>query len=162
MSDPRSSDPPSSIVGEVQPFDPLPSVSAAADVLAGQGVNFALIGGLSLEAWGMPRATKGVHFAVPVGAAERAAAALRGPATDVRPLRSGGVGVRDSKRGLRVDLVDRRFHFEALFTEAIEEAVRSGRKARAAGRVVPLVSLECLLAMKLVSGEPRDDVDVRS
>src|SRR5262245_11452149 len=84
--------PPVSIVGEVQPFDPGPSVAAAADALEGLGSSFALIGGLALDAWGMGRATKDADFAVPVGAAEKAADAVRGPATDVRPLRIGGIG----------------------------------------------------------------------
>ena len=153
--------PPSSIVGEVQPFDPGPSVAAAAAALAEQGADFALIGGFALEAWGIPRATKDVDLAVPVGAAEKAAEALRGPATEVRPLRIGGVGLRDSQRGLRIDLVDRRFHFASLFHDAIQEAHASGRKTRVGVQEVSLVSLEFLLAMKLVSGEPKDEIDAR-
>jgi hypothetical protein len=162
MSDQRSDHLPNpSIVGEVQAFDPRPSVEAAAAVLHDQSTEFALIGGLALDAWGIPRATKDVDFAVPVGAAEKAAEALRGPETEIRPLRIGGVGVRDAVRGLRIDLIDRRFHFAALFTAAIEDAVRSGRKARVGRRDVALASLEFLLAMKLVSGDPKDDADVR-
>ena len=157
----RSAPPPDHVVGEVEPFDPGPSVDAAASVLEAQGSAFALIGGLALDAWGIPRATRDADFAVTVGAAERAADSLRGPDTDVHPLRIGGVGLRDSKRRLRIDLVDRRFHFEALFREAIEEARSSGRKARVAGRDVSLVSMEFLLAMKLVSGEPKDEIDAR-
>jgi hypothetical protein len=131
------------------------------DVLIRHGVDFALIGGLALDAWGIPRATKDVDFAVPVGTAEKAAEALAGPTTERRPLRIGGVGVRDPQRGLRIDLIDRRFHFAGLFREAIDEARRSGRKARVGGIEVGLVSLEYLLAMKLVSGEPKDEIDVR-
>jgi len=153
--------PPASVIGEVQPFDPGPSVAAAAAALGAQGSGFALIGGLALDAWGIPRATKDADFAVPVGVAEKAADMLRGPATEVRPLRIGGVGVRDSERGLRIDLVDRRFHFAKLFGEAIEEAQASGRKARVGVHVVNLVSLEFLLAMKLVSGKPKDEIDAR-
>ena len=91
MSDPdssRSGEPDQAdenIIGEVQAFDPGPSVAAAAAALDRQGAGFALIGGLALEAWGIPRATKDADFAVPVGVAEAAA--------------------------LRIDLVDRRFHF---------------------------------------------------
>jgi hypothetical protein len=157
----RDSAPPPSIVGEVQPFDPGPSVVAAAAALEEHGAEFALIGGLALEAWGIPRATKDADFAVPVGAAEEAAETLRGPVTVVRPLRIGGVGIRDAQRGLRIDLVDRRFHFAALFREAIQESRVSGRKARVGGKDVGLVSLEFLLAMKLVSGEPSDEIDAR-
>jgi hypothetical protein len=128
----RSGPPPASVTGEVQSFDPGPSVAAAASVLETLGADFALIFGLALEAWGIPRATKDADFAVPVGAAERAADALRGPTTEVRPMRIGGVGLRDIDRGLRIDLVDRRFHFSALFRDAIREAQSSGRKARVA------------------------------
>jgi hypothetical protein len=163
MSDstPPSGSRPPSVVGEVQPFDPGPSVRAASTALDQQGAEFALIGGLALDAWGIPRATKDVDFAVPVGVAERAAEMLRGPDTEVRPLRIGGVGVRDSSRGLRIDLVDRRFHFAALFQDAIQEAHTSGRRARIGDREVSLVALEYLVAMKLVSGEPKDEIDVR-
>lgn len=104
---------PPAVVGEVQPFDPGPSVAAAADALAQQGSPFALIGGLALDAWGIPLATKDADFAVPVGAAEKAADALRAPSTEVRPLRIGGVGVRDTSRAIRIDLVDRRFEIDA-------------------------------------------------
>ena len=158
---PRSGTPsPPVVVGEVQPFDPGPSVAAAARVLERHGP-FALIGGLALDAWGIPRATKHADFAVLLGVAEKAAETLRGPATEVRPLRIGGVGLRDSDRGLRIDLVDRRFHFAELFREAITEARQSGRKARVSGIDVSLVSLDYLLAMKLVSGEPKDEIDAR-
>ena len=157
--DPRL--PEGSVIRDVQPFDPGPSVAAAAAALDRLGADFALIGGLALDAWGIPRATKDVDFAVPVGVAERAAEALRAPTTEIRPLRIGGVGLRDSERGLRVDLVDRRFHFSALFHDAIQEARASGRKARVGAHEVSLVSLEFLLAMKLVSGEPRDEIDAR-
>src|SRR5438094_6291123 len=115
------------VIGEIQPFDPGPSVAAAAVALEQQGVGFALIGGLALEAWGIPRATKDADFAVPVGAAESAAESLRAPGTAIRPLRIGGIGIRDHGRDLRIDLVDRRFHFSPLFQEAIREANTSGR-----------------------------------
>jgi len=39
---------------------------------AEQGSGFALIGGLTLDAWGISRATKDADFAVPVGVAEKA------------------------------------------------------------------------------------------
>jgi hypothetical protein len=149
------------VVGEVEAFDPGPSVAAAAAALAALPAPFALIGGLALDAWGIPRATKDADFAVPVGSAEPAAERLRGAATAVRPLRIGGVAVRNRERRLRIDLVDRRFHFAKLFADAIAEAGDAARRARVGGVEVPLVSLEHLLAMKLVSGEPRDDADVR-
>jgi hypothetical protein len=110
---------------------------------------------------GIPRATKDADLAVPLGAAEKAADALRAPTAEVRPLRIGGVGVRDASRGLRIVFIDQRFHFGRLFQEAIGEARASGRKARVGATEVSLVSLEYLLAMKLVSGEPKDEIDAR-
>jgi hypothetical protein len=153
--------PPGMVIGEVELFDPRPSVAAAAAALNEQGVDFALIGGFALDAWGIPRATKDVDVAVPVGAAEKAGEALRSATTEIRPLRIGGVGIRDTERGLRIDLVDRRFHFAALFRDAIHEARSSGRLARVGGQDISLVSLEFLLAMKLVSGESKDEIDAR-
>lgn len=136
---------PDTVVGEVQPFDPGPSVGAAARALGTHGIDFALIGGLALDAWGIPRATTDADLAVPVGAAERVAEVLREPTTDIRPLRIGGIGIRDPDRGLRIDLVDRRFHFARLFGEAIEEArARPGaRRAWAASRLLSCRSNTC-------------------
>ncbi|MBN1774635.1 MAG: nucleotidyl transferase AbiEii/AbiGii toxin family protein [Deltaproteobacteria bacterium] len=161
MSEERNGRNGTHVVGVVEAFDPGPSVAAAAEALAAGRAPFALIGGLALDAWGIPRATKDADFAVPVGSAEPAAERLRGAETEIRPLRIGGVAVREQGRGLRIDLVDRRIHFGALFLDAIGEATDSGRRARVGGVEVPLVSLEHLLVMKLVSGEPKDDADVR-
>jgi hypothetical protein len=84
-SDAQSAD---HVIGEILPFDPAPSVNAAAAALEQQNAGFALIGGIALEAWGIPGATKDVDFAVPVGAAEPAAETLRKPSTEIRPLRT--------------------------------------------------------------------------
>lgn len=142
------------------PFDPSASAAAATKVLRDLGVPFALIGGVGLDAWGITRATKDVDFAVPVGAAEKAAAALAAPGVQQRPLRIGGVAIRDSDRNLCIDLIDRRFHYGRLFADAIEEAQNQRRLAKVRDVEVPLVSLEYLLVMKLVSGDPKDDADV--
>ncbi|MBI2376149.1 MAG: nucleotidyltransferase [Deltaproteobacteria bacterium] len=143
----------------VEPFDPGPSVAAAVRALEADGSRFVLIGGLALEAWGVGRSTKDVDFAVLVGAAESAAghfdAAFR------KPLRIGGVGIRDPERAIKIDFIDRRFYFRDLYRELMEEASAANRSVSVSGIEVPLVSLEYLLATKLVSGEPKDDFDVR-
>jgi hypothetical protein len=148
-------------VARVEAFDPAPSVAAAQEALDALGVPYALIGGLALDAWGIPRATKDADIAVPVGVAERAAERLQGDDVETRALRIGGVGLRDAARGLRIDFIDRRIDFGRLFAEAIDEARSSGRRVQVGARRVPLVALEHLLAMKLVSGEPKDDIDAR-
>ncbi len=159
----RSGDraPPAGVIRPIEPFDPAPSIVATARVLNEAGVEFALIGGLALGAWGIDRATKDADFAVPVGAAERAAQKLEADGAETRPLRIGGVAVRDSKKNLRIDLIDRRFHLAALYREAISEARASNRFTSVGSTQVALVSLEHLLAMKMASGEPKDDADVR-
>jgi hypothetical protein len=146
------------IVGSITSFDPAASVHAAVEVLSAVGSPFALIGGLALEAWGISRATKDADFAVLVGSAEPAAEKL---AAETRPLKIGGVAVRDDSRNLRIDFIDRRFHLADLFRQAIEEAAAARRMTMVGELEVPLVSLEHLLAMKLASGEPKDDADVR-
>jgi hypothetical protein len=62
-------------------------VVAASTVLGDQGADFALIGGLALDAWGIPRATKDADCAVPVGAAEK-----RRRNCGDRPARTGRFG----------------------------------------------------------------------
>lgn len=144
---------------ELRAFDPAPSAAAAAAALASLDASCALIGGLAMDAWGMERATKDLDLAVPLGVAEQASALMTARAT--MPLRIGGMAVRDPENDIRVDLIDRRFHFSALFAAAIEEARQSLRTVRVGVTELPLVSLEYLLAMKLVSGDPKDDADVR-
>jgi len=147
------------LVAEITAFDPGPSVNAAARVLDGLGAPYALIGGLALDAWGISRATKDVDLAVPTGTPEAAAALFAG--VETTPLRIGGVAIRDEKKDLRIDLIDRRFHFADLFREAINEAREAKRLVKVGKREIPLVGLEYLLTMKLVSGDAKDDADVR-
>lgn len=142
-------------LGIIRGFDPTPSIHAGVDALEALGAPYALIGGVALGVWGIERATKDVDFAVPVGWAEKAAD--RFADLESRPLRIGGVAVRSPT--IKIDFIDRRFYFKKLYREAIDEAGRSGRGARAGDRVVRVVSLEYLLAMKMVSGEPKDDQD---
>jgi hypothetical protein len=156
-----SSDDQKQIVGRLEAFDPGPSIAVAVEALASIGADYAMIGGLALDAWGISRATKDVDFAVHIGVAEKLSPYFLAAGAEVRPLRIGGLGVRIEKPSIRIDLIDRRFYFAPLFVEAIKEASQSKRVVQSAEREVPLVSLEYLLAMKLVSGEPKDDIDAR-
>lgn len=153
--------PPAGIIRPIEPFDPAPSIEAATRTLDANGVAFALIGGLALGAWGIARVARTLVLAVPVGAAEPAAEQLVAGGGQKRPLRIGGMAIRDPDRNLRIDLIDRRFHLGALFRDAIAEAHAAQRFTRAGQIAVPLASLEHLTAMKMASGEPKDDADVR-
>ena len=79
------------VVGEITPFDPTASIEAAVAGLDAIGTAYALIGGLALEAWGIPRATKDVDIAVPLGAAEPVAVLVAGTGGERHRLRIGGV-----------------------------------------------------------------------
>ncbi|MBI4816849.1 MAG: hypothetical protein HY791_11355 [Deltaproteobacteria bacterium] len=151
----------SNVVGEIEPFDPTHSLNVAADALEVLKAPYALIGGLALDAWGIPRATKDADIAVPLGVAEKTSAAIEIAGSEHRPLRIGGVGIRASSPDVRLDLIDRRFEFHELYRELIEETQVSGRVTKVGAREIPLVSLEHLLATKLVSGQDKDDIDVK-
>jgi hypothetical protein len=74
-------------------------------------------------------------------------------------LSIGGIGVRDGQR--KIDFIDRRLYHATLFREAIDSASRD-RRVLSVGRVkLPLVSAEHLVAMKMISGEPKDDRDAK-
>ena len=105
-----SADDQKQIVGRLEAFDPGPSIAAAVEALASIGAEYAMIGGLALDAWGISRATKDVDFAVHTGVAEKLSAHFEASGAEVRPLRIGGIGVRIEKPAIRIDLIDRRFY----------------------------------------------------
>lgn len=119
----------------------------------------ALIGGVALAIYGIERFTKDADLAVSVaqsGAAEKLLADA-----DPRPLRIGGVSVASSS-GVRIDLIDHRFKYRALFEEAIAAAVAEGPTASLGERTIPVVPLVYLIALKLAAGRPRDESDLEA
>lgn len=143
-------------------FDPRPAARVAASILRKVGAPHAIIGRVAMWTYLSPEQhefTKDVDFAVPAEFIAAVEAEVRRRKLACRQLRIGGIGVRDGD--LRLDFIDRRVHHAALFREAIEAAQRSGRVV-SVGRVkLPLVPVEYLVAMKMVSGEPKDDRDVK-
>ncbi|MBI5501890.1 MAG: hypothetical protein HY907_16725 [Deltaproteobacteria bacterium] len=103
--------------------------------------------------------TKDVDFAVPVGAIEPIKAALVRRGIVARPLSSGGLAVREGD--IRVGFIDRREGGPAeLFEEAIADAGRRGLLAAAGAGGVPVVAADYLVALKVVTGEDKDETDV--
>ena len=143
-------------------FDPRPAARIAASILRKVGAPHAIIGRVAMWTYLPPEQqefTKDVDFAVPAEFIAAVEAEVRRRKLTCRQLQIGGIGVRDGD--LRLDLIDRRVHHAAMFREAIEAAQRSGRVV-SVGRVkLPLVPVEYLVAMKMVSGEPKDDRDVK-
>jgi hypothetical protein len=141
-------------------FDPNPSARFGHEVLSEIGADFALIGKVALWALLPPREhelTKDVDFAVRREAIEPLRAALARRGVPARPLAIGGVAVRHGE--IRVDFIDRREGgLASLFEEAIT-AAKDGPRADAGGATVPVAPAEYLVALKVVTGEDRDEAD---
>ena len=102
--------------------------------------------------------TKDVDFAVPLTEIQSIEQEIISRKLNYSYLSIGGLGIREQK-DIKIDFIDRRLRqTNLLFAEAIEEA-RS--KVIVGVQEVPIVSLEHLIAMKMVSGEPKDDKDVK-
>jgi hypothetical protein len=142
-----------------KPVDIQQALSEAMARLSPLGDDFALIGGVALAAHGIERFTKDVDLATTVtrtAAAERALTDC-----DIRPLQLGGISLLTTS-GVRVDLIDRRFEYRALFEEAIGESKARGMIIRSGAVEVPVVPLHYLVAMKLIADRPQDEADLHA
>ena len=148
--------------GPLPTFDPKPAARLAASIIKRARATCALIGRVAMWAYLPPEQqefTKDLDLAVPAEFIAAVEAEVRGRKLSHRQLSIGGVDVRHGD--LKVDFIDRRVHCAALFREAVQAAQRAGRRL-SVGRVkLPLVPVEYLVAMKMVSGEPKDDRDVK-
>ncbi|MBI5488928.1 MAG: hypothetical protein HY905_16460 [Deltaproteobacteria bacterium] len=142
-------------------FDPKPSARFGAEILGETGQPFALIGKIAMWAHLPPAAqefTKDVDFAVPLRAIEPIKAALARRGIAARPLSIGGLAVREGE--IRVDFIDRHEGgLGALFEEAITDAARLGVVAGVGTGSVPVAGAEYLVALKVVTGEDKDETD---
>ena len=148
---------------EFQIFDPNPSIRFALDFFLKAGISrFALIGKLAMwmyiEDESQHEYTKDVDFAVFLREIVNIEEEASKQGLNYEQLHIGGIGIRE--KGLNIDFIDRRLHgVDQLFSEAIENA--SG-EVYVDGNPIPVVSLEHLIAMKIVSGEPKDDKDLKT
>ena len=146
-----------------QTFDPNPSLKLALELLSQAGVTqFALIGKLAmwvyLEDESQHGYTKDVDFAVLLAEVGKIEQHVLKQGLPYQPLHIGGIGIR--AKGLNIDFIDRRLHgVEGLFREAIQQA---SQEVFIDDKTIPVVSLEHLIAMKMVSGEPKDDQDLKT
>ena len=81
---------------------------------------------------------------------------------EVRELLIGGINIKDDK-DINVDFIDRSSiewaDYSPLFEDAINEAADSDRKITVGDKDIYLVSVEYLIAMKLATGERKDEDD---
>ncbi len=145
-----------------QIFDPNPSLRFALKLFLKAGVTkFALIGKLAmwvyLEDESQHEFTKDVDFAVFLNESNKIEEQASTQGLNYNHLHIGGIGIRE--KGINIDFIDRRLHkIDRLFGEAIENA--SGEVFVDENKI-PVVSLDYLIAMKMVSGEPKDDTDLK-
>ena len=148
--------------GPLPSFDPKPVARVAAQILKRAKAPHALIGRLAMWAYLPPdqqEFTKDLDVAVPAEFIAAVESEVKTRRLKHLNLSIGGIGVRDGNTQL--DFIDRRLNYAALFREAVTAAERTGRTVTI-GRVrMPLVPVEYLVAMKMVSGEPKDDRDAK-
>lgn len=138
-------------------FDELVALTAALDAA---GVDYALIGGLAVAVWGVPRATKDIDLLVQehdVEAAKTAAARLG------FTLPGGPIKFRD---GVSIERVTR-VRDGAMLTvdlmivgENLASAWESRTRLPIEGSTLSVVSRSALIAMKLAAARPQDIADV--
>lgn len=144
-------------------FDPEPSVRAGVKILRAAGVEFAVIGRVAVWMYVPPERqayTKDVDFAVPPGAMPRVIEAARGSGLTLNPLTIGGWALRG--KGVAVDFIDRCPELGDLFAAAIRAARESGCRARVGRVSAPVVPVDFLIAMKVATGEPKDEADAEA
>jgi len=142
-------------------FDPNPSLKYALQLLEEANISkFSLIGKLAmwvhLEDESQHQYTKDVDFAILLNDTAKLESVVSRKGIPFKILQIGGIGIRE--QGINIDFIDRRLHgVQSLFSEAISNA---SSEVAVDQYKIPVVSLEYLIAMKIVSGEPKDDSDL--
>jgi hypothetical protein len=142
-----------------RPVDVQKALSEALDAVGHLIPESALIGEIALAYHGIERYTKDVDIAVTEAEAAAVAPVVAG--RDPRPLKIGGISFATSS-GVRVDLIDRRFEFRALFEEAIAAAKKARLRAKVDEHEVLVVPLAHMVALKLAADRPLDEADVQA
>lgn len=119
-------------------------IDEVAQLAEQQDVRLVLIGGAALQLFGSPRLTKDVDFA---------ADELVKGIEILGPLDFGGVTAK-TPSGVPVDLVVRDDKYRRLYDAAIDHAICVEDVP------IPVVPPEFMVALKMVAGRPKDDVDL--
>jgi len=138
----------------------------AVDIIEKAAIRYAVVGALARNAWGRPRTTMDVDFAVMLdaGEVERLQTGFFDAGFVVRKVRKGEEGdpvpellllASVSDAALRVDLLIAKTPFEM-------EAIGRCRLATVFGRSCHVVTPEDLVVYKVVSGRSQDLADVEN
>ncbi|MER3423452.1 MAG: hypothetical protein C4293_09700 [Nitrospiraceae bacterium] len=119
---------------------------------------YALIGGFAVSTWGVPRATQDIDFAVAIGSADPQALA-----TFIGGRYEAG-GLDDPLRGVvhvSIEVGSEAVSLQLIFLSSALEDVAFRRVATISvmERVIPVVSWQGLVLLKLYAGGPQDKLD---
>lgn len=121
---------------------------------------YALIGGFAVSAWGVPRATQDIDFAIAIGAADPQALAIflggHFEAGDVDDPLRGVVhtSIQVGSTSVSLQLI----FLPAAYTEVAFHNIES---LSIMEQVVPVVSWQALILLKLYAGGPQDTLDAQ-
>lgn len=122
--------------------------------------DFALIGGFAVAAWGVPRATHDLDFAIAIGAAhpQEAAAFLGGqydagdPDDPLQGVIHCSIGPDHASVPLQL----------VVFPPTLDDMIfRHIESLPVMGRIVPVVCWQILILLKLYAGGPQDRLDAQ-
>lgn len=150
-------------------FNPGPSGELVSEIFRELKISGALIGRLAVWAWlpetGEHAFTKDLDVAVSDASLYGIRRFASGKPFKTADLPIGGVNISSPEKNINVDFIDRSSDdfgdFRALFESAIEEAAASGRTVVVGQNVIPLVSAEHLIAMKMVAHTKKDEEDIK-
>jgi hypothetical protein len=119
------------------------AVTDAVEKAKAEGVDAALVGGFAMRAYGSKRLTEDIDLAV---------TKLPSFARDGDPISIGGTSVKFE--GVEIDFIKRNDEYKALYSAAISKAKVHPEFG------VKVVSPEYLVAMKMVAGRQKDELDL--
>jgi hypothetical protein len=144
--------------------DPLQtSLADIAELLHREGIGYALVGGLAASLRGQTRATADIDVIIGINVDRAVAFASGLEGTKFRPLfddvtevveRSFILPLRHRLSNVKVDLALGLSGFE-------QQALARAQPMEIFGTLVPVVTAEDLLVMKILAGRPQDEQDAR-
>ena len=154
--------------GKLPVFDPNPSGRFVHDVLREADVKGILIGSLSVWVWISEEKkqsfTKDMDIAVTKEGLQKIRKWLKDRQLKFLELEIGGINVALSGR-INVDFITRSCEFgdfSPLFEDAIQHSVEHGETIEVGGDKLVVVSPEYLTAMKIGTGEKKDEDDAET
>lgn len=141
-------------------FDELRTLIRALDA---SGVEYALVGGLAVAVWGVPRATKDIDLLIQPASLPKAKATARECGFSLEALPFEFKDGTHLHRVNKVDPAGNLLTVDFMLVDANLDTAWAGRTRMpfADGDVV-VIGREALIAMKALAGRPQDIADIQS